>query len=255
LLQCQSEIDLVIPRGSSQLVTSIQNSTRIPVLGHAEGICHLFLDAAADLDMAIRVAIDSKCDYPSACNSIETLLVHHEFLPSLPPVLDALRTEGVELRVDSVIAQSSPNDRRAQESDWSREYSDLVLSVRTVGSLDEAINHIHRYGSGHTEAIVTADEKAASAFLQRTDSASVFVNASTRFADGYRYGLGAEVGISTGRIHARGPVGIDALLTTRWLLSGRGQITADYSSGKRQFRHSELSCAGRKPSINPASIQ
>jgi glutamate-5-semialdehyde dehydrogenase len=240
LLACDEEIDLVIPRGSGELVRSIQNSTRIPVLGHAEGICHLYLDAAADPSMAKEVTIDSKCNYPSACNTIETLLVHREFLPHLPAVIDRLREEGVEIRGDEEIVGCVPGVGPVEDSDWSTEYSGPVISVGVVDSLDQAIDHIHRYGSAHTEAIVTEDPETASAFLDRVDAAAVFVNASTRFADGYRFGLGAEVGISTGRIHARGPVGIDGLLTTRWLLTGTGHVVADYSSGKRSFIHRAL---------------
>jgi len=240
LLACDEDIDLVIPRGSSQLVRSIQQSTRIPVLGHAEGICHLFLDAAADPAMATAVTVDAKCDYPSVCNAVETLLVHRRFLPQLPPVLEALQARGVELRVEDELMPLVQGACRVREEDWSTEYCDLILSVRVVDDLDQAIEHIHRWGSGHTEAIVTQDEAVAEAFLARVDAASVFVNASTRFADGYRYGLGAEVGISTGRIHARGPVGIDGLLTCRWLLRGHGHCVAEYTAGARSFTHTPL---------------
>lgn len=237
LLKCSSEIDLVIPRGSSQLVRTIRDSTRIPVLGHSDGICHLFIDADADPVMATSVAVDSKCDYPSACNAIETLLVHDAYLPNLPDLLGVLREKGVELRLDAAIHHLSPNDRLAAEADWTQEYSDLILSIRAVPTLDEAVAHIHRYGSAHTEAIVTSNERHADDFLRQVDAASVFVNASTRFADGYRYGLGAEVGISTSRIHARGPVGIDGLMTSRWLLRGSGHTVAEFTRGDRTFRH------------------
>lgn len=250
LLEQDASIDLVIPRGSGELVRSIQQSTRIPVLGHAEGICHLYLDGTADPAMAAKLAVDGKCDYPSACNATETLLVHRDFLPKLGAVLAALHEAGVTLKVDAEISTYlaattlggtlGPKVEPADDADWRTEYGDLVLAVRLVDGLEQAIDHIHRYGSGHTDAVVTADEQVAEAFLQRVDSASVFVNASTRFADGYRYGLGAEVGISTGRIHARGPVGVDGLLTTRWLLRGRGQGAADYSSGERTFSHRTL---------------
>ena len=242
LLAHDQVIDLVIPRGSNALVRSIQSSTRIPVLGHADGICHLFLDAAADPAVAQRLAVDSKCDYPSACNAVETLLVHRDFLPRLSDVARALGAAGVELRADEAATPHCPEASLATEEDWSTEYSDLVLSVRTVDHLDDAIAHIHRYGSAHTDAIVTTDPEAERRFLAEVDSASVFANASTRFADGFRYGLGAEVGISTGRIHARGPVGVEGLLTTRWLLEGSGQTVSEYSSGQRSFRHRSLPC-------------
>ncbi len=241
LLAHDSLIDLVIPRGSGELVRRIQSSTRIPVLGHADGVCHLLLDAAADPEMATKLAVDAKCDYPAACNAAETLLVHREFLPHLGGVARALVDAGVELRADAESLPHCPGAVAATEDDWGAEFGDLILAVKTVADLDDAIRHIHRHGSAHTDAIVTADEAAGQRFLDEVDSASVFVNASTRFADGYRYGLGAEVGISTGRIHARGPVGVEGLLTTRWLLEGSGQGAADYGPGKRAFTHRRLS--------------
>lgn len=240
LLKLDHHIDLVIPRGSGELVTAIQSSTRIPVLGHAEGICHLYLDAAADPEIAVRLAVDGKCDYPSACNATETLLVHRGFLPHLAAVGAALVEEGITLKADAEARPHLPGAAEATEEDYRTEWGDLTLSVRVVGSFDEAVDHIHRYGSAHTDAIATEDEVVAERFLREVDSASVFVNASTRFADGYRYGLGAEVGISTGRIHARGPVGVDGLLTTRWLLRGSGQVAGDYGPGKRGFTHKDL---------------
>ncbi len=240
LLKQDSSIDLVIPRGSGELVRSIQSSTRIPVLGHAEGVCHLYLDADAELDMAAKLAVDGKCDYPSACNATETLLVHRGFLPQLPTVARALTDAGVTLKVDAASAAVLPETEADVDLDWRTEYSDLTLAIKVVDNLDEAIEHIHAYGSAHTDAIVTAHAETAQAFLKRVDSASVFWNASTRFADGYRYGLGAEVGISTGRIHARGPVGVDGLLTTRWLLRGKGQGAADYGGDGKTFTHRPL---------------
>ena len=242
LLDLDAEIDLVIPRGSGALVKHIQSSTRIPVLGHAEGVCSLYLDAAADPQMAIHLAVDGKCDYPSACNATETLLVHVDFLPHLPAVGAALLAAGVELRADPQSIAHLPGSVAAGPSDGSTEYGELVLAVRTVESMDDAIAHVHANGSGHTDAIVTDDGVAAERFLRLVDSASVFHNASTRFADGYRYGLGAEVGISTGRIHARGPVGVEGLMTTRWLLRGSGQAAADYGHGKRTFLHRKERC-------------
>ncbi len=237
LLDLDDLIDLVIPRGSGQLVRSIQERSRIPVLGHAEGVCHLYLDAAADPVMAAKLAVDGKCDYPAACNATETLLVHEAFLPHLSAVGEALRAEDVELRCDEAALAALPWAVPASETDWGTEYGDLILAVRTVRDLDEAIAHIHRHGSSHTDAIVTDDARVAERFLARVDAASVFHNASTRFADGFRYGLGAEVGISTSRIHARGPVGVEGLLTFRWVLRGAGQGAADYGPGKRSFTH------------------
>lgn len=240
LLEADHLVDLVIPRGSGELVRSIQAGTRIPVLGHAEGVCHLYLHADADPAMAARLAVDGKCGYPSACNATETLLVHRDFLPRLPEVAAALTAEGVTLRADDEARAVLPAAEAAGPEDWRAEYGDLVLAVRVVGDLDEAVAHIHDFGSAHTDAIVTASAEAGEAFLAAVDSASVFVNASTRFADGYRYGLGAEVGISTGRIHARGPVGVEGLLTTRWLLRGEGQAAGEYGPGKRAFTHRDL---------------
>jgi len=223
LLALDDVIDLVIPRGSNAMVRQIQQNTRIPVLGHADGICHVYIDAAADPSMALEIALDAKTDYPAACNAMETLLVHRDF-EGLEGVLEGLRSAGVTLH-------------QGPETDFRTEYGDLACSVRVVAGLEEAIAHIHAFGSGHTDAIITADRALAQAFLDRVDSACVFHNASTRFADGYRFGLGAEVGISTSRIHARGPVGVDGLLTTRWQLFGSGDTAGPFSSGERTFTH------------------
>jgi len=243
LLKQEEAIDLVIPRGSGELVRFIQESTRIPVLGHAEGICHVYLDAEADPTLALHIVLDSKCDYPAACNAAETLLVHRDFLPRMAEIGEALTAAGVELRADTEalpwLAGASP----AEETDGKTEYGDLTLAVRVVGGVEEAMEQIHRNGSAHTDAIVTANPETARRFLSRVDSASVFWNASTRFADGYRYGLGAEVGISTGRIHARGPVGVEGLLSSRWILIGQGQGVGEYGPGKRTFTHRELPIA------------
>ncbi|WP_419942739.1 glutamate-5-semialdehyde dehydrogenase [Candidatus Palauibacter sp.] len=242
LLALDDLIDLVIPRGSGALVRSIQERSRIPVLGHAEGVCHLYVDASADPEMAVRLTVDGKCDYPAACNATETLLVHESFLPKLDAIGEALRERGVELRCDEPSRRLLPWAEAASEADWGREFGDLTLAVRTVRSLEEAIDHIHTYGSSHTDAVVAEDRGVGERFLKAVDAASVFHNASTRFADGFRYGLGAEVGISTARIHARGPVGVEGLLTTRWLLRGEGQGAADYGPGKRAFTHRPLDC-------------
>ncbi len=238
LLKLDRWIDLVIPRGSNELVRRIQENTRIPVLGHADGICHLYVDREADLDMAVEVAFDAKCQYPAVCNAIETLLVHfvmaEEYLPRL-----AERLEGVELRGDE-RTRGIIGAKAATEEDWSTEYNDLILSIRVVDSLDDAVDHINTYGSHHTDGIVTRDEKAARRFLADVDSSSVMWNCSTRFSDGFRYGLGAEVGISTGKIHARGPVGLEGLTSTKYILEGGGQIVADYVGGSKRFTYREL---------------
>ncbi|MCB9745057.1 MAG: glutamate-5-semialdehyde dehydrogenase [Alphaproteobacteria bacterium] len=240
LLELDDCIDLVIPRGSGELVRRIQRSTRIPVLGHAEGVCHLYVDASADLAVATKLAVDGKTDYPAACNATEALLVHQAFLPQLPALAAALTQAGVTLRADARARAALPGAEAATDSDYGAEYGDLTLGVFVVDSLDEAIDFIHAHGSGHTDAICAQDPAAAQRFLDEVDSASVFHDASTRFADGFRYGLGAEVGISTGRIHARGPVGAEGLLTTRWLLRGQGQGAGDYGPGKRSFLHRDL---------------
>lgn len=240
LLALDEFIDLVIPRGSGDLVRAIQENTRIPVLGHAEGVCHLYLDATADPAKAVALTVDGKCNYPSACNATETLLVHRDFLPHLDKVGKALKVAGVRIVADETSLANLEGADLADPSHWGHEWGDLTLAVRTVESLEEAMDHIYRYGSGHTDAIVTESDAAGVAFQRKVDSASVFVNASTRFADGYRYGLGAEVGISTGRIHARGPVGAEGLLTTKWLLNGEGHCVADYGSEGREFKHQDL---------------
>ena len=242
LLQRPDLVDLVIPRGSNALVQGIQAATRIPVLGHAEGICHLYLDAAADSAMAVALVRDAKLQYPSACNAVETVLIHRQAAAHLLPALVAdLVPRGVELRGCPECRALAPSLGVAAEADWGAEYGAPILALKVVADLDEALAHIRTYGSGHTEAIVTEDAAAADRFLAEVDAAGVFHNASTRFADGFRYGFGAEVGISTGRIHARGPVGIEGLLSYRYLLKGHGQRVEDYTgpSGK-PFRHADL---------------
>jgi glutamate-5-semialdehyde dehydrogenase len=242
LLALDDLVDLVIPRGSSELVRYIQSHTRIPVMGHAEGLCHVYVDAAANARKAVEIVHDAKVQYPSACNAAETLLVHSAAAPALlPPIVEDLRQAGVELRGCARTRLLAPGVLAATDDDWDREYGDLILSVKVVDSLDEAVAHINAHGSGHTEAIVTEDVAAAERFLAEVDAAGVYHNASTRFADGYRYGFGAEVGISTSRLHARGPVGLEGLLSTKYLLRGDGQRVADYS-GKdaRAFIHKDL---------------
>jgi glutamate-5-semialdehyde dehydrogenase len=240
LLKLDGLVDLIIPRGSNALVRFIQENTRIPVLGHADGICHLYVDQAADLDQALRVALDAKTQYPAACNAIETLLVHRAVAASfLPAAAAAFGAAGVELRGDG-IAQAHGVPHPASDDDWSTEYADLILAVKVVDSLEEALEHIRRYGSRHTDAICTTDAEAAERFLASVDSAGVFLNCSTRFADGFRYGFGAEVGISTQTLPPRGPVGLEGLVTYRYRLRGEGHIAADYASGDRRFTHHGL---------------
>ena len=240
LLKLDGLVDLIIPRGSNALVRFIQDNTRIPVLGHADGICHLYVDAEVDLQQALRVALDSKTQYPAACNAIETLLLHRAVAAEfLALALPAFAAAGVELRGDAA-AQALGVSHAAGDDDWNTEYSDLILAVRVVESLEEALAHIARHGSRHTDAICTSSDATAERFLRGVDSAGVYRNCSTRFADGFRYGFGAEVGISTQTLPPRGPVGLEGLITYRYLLRGEGHIAADYASGERRFSHRDL---------------
>lgn len=243
LLSLEGQVDLLIPRGSKEFVSFIEHHSRIPVLGHGEGICHVYVDRLADQEKATSITVDSKVQYPAACNSVETLLVHEEIAATfLPRIVAELEKAKVEVRGCPRVLALLPGVRMkaATEKDWATEYSGLILSVRIVDSLDQALEHIHRYGSKHTECIVTEDQAAANLFLEEVDAAGVFHNASTRFADGYRYGLGAEVGISNGKLHARGPMGIEGLTTYKYKLRGNGHIVSDYSAGIRQFKHKPL---------------
>ncbi|MBC8392661.1 MAG: glutamate-5-semialdehyde dehydrogenase [Deltaproteobacteria bacterium] len=244
MLRLDDYIDLIIPRGSNEFVKHIMNNTSIPVLGHADGICHVYVDAEADVDMAVRVTVDSKCQYVAVCNAAETLLVHEAiaaaFLPKVKQALEAANTEirGCE-KTRAII-----DIKEATEEDWNTEYLDYILSIRVVESLDAAIGHINTYGSGHTDAIVTRNRETAMAFMDLVDAGDVFWNCSTRFSDGFRYGLGAEVGISTNKIHARGPVGLEGLLIYKWRMIGSGQIVADYGGAKgKKFTHNKLNKA------------
>jgi len=243
LLHLEGEVDLLIPRGSKEFVSFIERNSRIAVLGHGEGICHVLVDRAADLKKAVSITMDSKVQYPAACNSAETLLVHKDIAAALlPKVVSELKKAKVEVRGCPRVLALLPEEKLlpAVEQDWSTEYSDLILSVKVVDSLEHGLQHIHKYGSKHTECIVTEDQEAADRFLKEVDAAGVFHNASTRFADGYRYGLGAEVGISNGKLHARGPMGIEGLTTYKYKLRGEGHTVADYSSGLRHFKHRPL---------------
>ena len=240
MLKMDDCIDLIIPRGSNEFVRYIMDNSRIPVLGHAAGICHVYVDKEADVPMAVRIAVDSKAQYVAVCNAMETLLVHEdiaaEFLPAMKAAMDAAR---VSLRGCSRTQAIIPVEP-ASEEDWAAEYLDYTLAVKVVPSLDDAVAHIHAYGSGHTDAIVTQSKETAAAFMSRVDSADVFHNCSTRFSDGYRFGLGAEVGVSTGKIHARGPMGIEGLLIYKYKLHGNGDLVADFAEGRRAFAHKKL---------------
>ncbi len=242
ILHMDDLIDLIVPRGSNEFVRYIQSNTKIPVMGHADGICHLFVDEFADLAMAVAVSVDSKVQYPAACNAIETLLVHQAIAPEfLPKVVKALREKGVELRGCDRTRQIVPDLIPAQESDWTTEYLDLILAIKVVDSLTEAINHINQYGSRHTDAIITNSAENAQTFQQRVLSCGVYHNCSTRFADGFRYGFGAEVGISTQKLPPRGPVGLEGLVTYKYYLNGKGQTVAEYSgAGAKTFTHIDL---------------
>lgn len=242
LLGLDDYIDLIIPRGSNQLVQYVQANTRIPVLGHADGICHLYIDKSVDLDQALCIAIDAKVGYPSACNAIETLLIHQDIASkALPLLASAFQAQGVALRGDEQTQQILPDLTPATEDDWATEYSDLILSIRVVGSLTAAIDHINTYGSRHTEAIATTDSTAAATFMSEVDAAGVYHNCSTRFADGFRYGFGAEVGISTQKMPPRGPVGLEGLVTYKYQLIGNGHIVATYTGdAAKSFTHRDL---------------
>ncbi|SFS88865.1 glutamate-5-semialdehyde dehydrogenase [Halostagnicola kamekurae] len=241
LLEMDDSIDLLMPRGSSGFVSYIQDNTSIPVLGHTEGICHVYVDEDADQSMAVDIAYDAKVQYPAVCNAVETLLVHEAVAESfLPEMADRYAEAGVELRGDD-RAREIVDMAPATDDDWASEYGDLILSIKVVDSLESALAHITTYGSKHTESIVTDDSDRADEFMRSLDSASVFHNASTRFADGYRFGLGAEVGISTGKIHARGPVGLEGLTTYQYYLEGDGHRVATYAGeDAKPFLHEEI---------------
>jgi glutamate-5-semialdehyde dehydrogenase len=243
ILTLNDEIDLIVPRGSNEFVRYVTEHSRIPVLGHGEGICHVYVHSDADLQKAIDVAYDSKVQYPAVCNAMETLLVHEEIAPVfLPPMIAEFRKAGVEVRGCSGTQELAKGQEviPATEEDWKKEYSDLIVSIKVVDGVNEAIEHINRYGSRHTESIVTESHDAASRFMELVDAANVFQNASTRFSDGFRYGLGAEVGISTGKLHARGPVGLEGLTIYKYKLFGKGQTVASYSKGQRTFKHRSI---------------
>jgi glutamate-5-semialdehyde dehydrogenase len=244
LLDMNHLIDLVIPRGSNALVQYIQHNTLIPVLGHADGVCHIFIDQAADPGMINRIVVDSKTQYPAVCNAVETVLIHAAIAPVvLPSLVRALEEKSVKIRgcerTRSLLPSAAIDP--VPDTEWHTEYLDLALAIRIVDSLDEALDHIERHGSHHTDAVLTEDAAAAGRFLEEVDSANVFHNCSTRFSDGFRYGFGAEVGISTSKLHARGPVGLDGIVTYKYRLTGSGHIVRDYTgSNALPFRHQKL---------------
>ncbi|MCZ7391951.1 MAG: glutamate-5-semialdehyde dehydrogenase [Candidatus Methanoperedens sp.] len=251
MLKLDEYINLIIPRGSNEFVKYIQDNTRIPVLGHSSGICHVYVDSEADLKKALDVCYDAKVQYPAVCNAMETMLVHKDIAERfLPEIGKKYHEAGVELRCDERSFKLLKDLGflkallHATEEDWRTEYNDLILSIKIVDSLDEGIDHVNKYGSHHTDAIVTEDKSNASRFIELVDSSSVMWNASTRFSDGYRYGKGAEVGISTNKIHARGPVGMEGLLIYKYALLGKGHKVADYvGKSARKYTHKKLNAS------------
>jgi len=240
MLKMDGYIDLIIPRGSNEFVRHIMNNSKIPVMGHADGICHCYVEDDADIDMAVKIVTDSKTQYVAVCNATETLLVNEsiarDFLPALKEQMDK---KGVELRGCEKVREIIDVNAATME-DWATEYLDYILSIKVVKNIDEAIEHINRYGSGHTDAIVTKDKNKAAKFMSLVDSGNVLWNCSTRFSDGFRYGFGAEVGISTSKIHARGPVGLDGLIIYKYKLIGNGHIVDDYSNHVKTFKHKKV---------------
>lgn len=244
LLACDKDVDLLIPRGSNRFVRYIMENTKIPVMGHSSGICHVYVDKDADQEKAIPVIVDAKIQYAAACNAAETLLVDRAIAGEfLPKAAKALTENGVRLRGTQEAADVLKGDYPVEVmdgDDFATEYNDLIMSLKLVDGVREAVDHINYFGSHHTDSIITENDETAAYFMQMVDSAGVYRNVSTRFADGYRYGFGAEVGISTGKLHARGPVGLEGLTTYKYQLTGDGQIVADYASGKKQFHHRDL---------------
>ena len=259
LLKCDEEIDLIIPRGSNKFVRYIMDNTKIPVMGHSDGICHIYVDESADTDMALSVILDAKKQYAAACNAVETVLITRSIAPVfLPALCEMLHNEDIRINgtrevagILSNAAVLSANGTSTtpmgaydigvmKDDEFAKEYNDYEISLKLVEDVDEAIGHINYFGSHHTDAIITTDKETAKKFTQMVDSAGVYVNCSTRFADGYRYGFGAEVGISTGKLHARGPVGLDGLVTYKYILRGEGNIVTDYASGERKFTHKDI---------------
>ena len=241
MLSMDKYIDLIIPRGGNALVQYIKNNTKIPVMGHADGICHIYIDEEADVKKATDICVDAKIQYPSACNAVETILVHESLLENyLPQLVIELEKAQVRVKGCEVCKKYVPHLELATKEDWATEYGDKIVSIKAVKDIFDAIAHINIYGSGHTDCIISEDKQAIETFMNLVDSAGVFANASTRFADGYRYGLGAEVGISTSKTHARGPVGLEGLVIYKYKLFGSGQTVAPYADGKKTFIHQRI---------------
>jgi glutamate-5-semialdehyde dehydrogenase len=220
-----SYIHLIIPRGGEGLIRAVVEQSTIPVIKHYKGVCHLYVDRDANPEKAVRIAVNAKCQRPGVCNAIETLLIDERIASDFAPkIAKALLEQGVELRGDEAFCRLVPESKNASEQDWYEEYLDKIIAVRIVKDVEEAVEHINRYGSGHSDAIVTEDPAAARYFLDAVDSATVYVNASTRFTDGGQFGMGAEIGISTDRLHARGPMGLPELTTYKYCIYGEGQI-------------------------------
>lgn len=236
MLDADKYIDLIIPRGSNSLVSFIKSNTKIPVLGHADGICHIYIDDFADISKVVPIIIDAKCQYPSACNSVETVLINRKVKDKiLPFLIKSLRKNSVVINSDEELKQEYSEDINAIVSDWHKEYGEKILSLKIVENIEEAISHINKFGSGHTDCIITENDLNAEKFMMFVDSAGVYKNISTRFADGFRYGFGAEVGISTNKTHARGPVGLEGLTIYKYKLFGNGDIVNDFTTGIKQF--------------------
>lgn len=235
LLKCHEYIDLLIPRGSNSFVQYIMENSKIPVMGHADGICHIYLDKDANIEKAVSIVTDSKTQYVAACNTLETLLVHKDIAPKILPLLHSNLNKKNVLIKGCYNTQNIISCNSANEEDYNTEYLDYILSIKIVNNIEEAINHINKYGSHHTDCIVSENASTVEVFMNFVDSAGVYQNCSTRFADGFRYGFGAEVGISTGKLHARGPVGLEGLVTYKYKLYGNGHIVADYATGKKSF--------------------
>ncbi len=241
LLRCTEYIDLVIPRGSKEFVSAIMHDSSIPVLGHADGNCHIYVDDAANSSLVNSVIVDSKTQYIAVCNAVESILIHRDAQAEIIKIVDGLHENQVSIRGCERARALDPRIEPADEEDWAAEYLDRIVSIRVVDSLDIAIRHINKYGSHHTDVIITDNEAQAERFIQGVDSANVFVNCSSRFSDGYRYGLGAESGIATGKIHARGPVGLEGLCSYKWILRGNGHVVSDYTDTTgRQLHHKNL---------------
>lgn len=240
LLACHKSVDLLIPRGSNQFVQYIMNNTKIPVMGHADGVCHTFVDKDADMEKAIPIVIDAKTQYTAACNATETLLIDRGIAGECLPILaQALAAENVKIRGTKEVSELISCETM-EEEEFNTEYLEMIISVKLVEGVEEAISHINQYGSHHTDCIITENAQTAAQFMQLVDSAGTYQNCSTRFADGFRYGFGAEVGISTGKIHARGPVGLEGLTTYKYHLFGNGHIVGDYAEGRKQFHFKDL---------------